>query len=683
MSTLAFAYPAAGDYVTNVPIDLTNLPFLVDDKSSSQGATAAVMLQSNNADGLQLGEFSLSIPDAFFGSVEIKDISLTYSRSGGAGLPAGCQPGKGKTVVDALTGAAKTDIASGTLSAKVVVCNDGGQPALKLFHIDYQGNLQVVPDIIYLTKASGDLDPDTRTLVVNGHLSILAGAVANGCGVAGVYGQMTIKSDPFSLDAKDNAEVLCVQAGAPGSFFHLDGHGYFSEGSYINYDLGDFGSLKGSVSGEGYFVPSDGQYHLRLDGDLALDGSSLGLGTLTSRAHAVISDVGLAACAAINTPWHTYNVGFGARYSPSDIFGYPGGALQYLADKFDLKGDGCNTNDYSRIPAIAGGAAVAGVAAAPDYGFTVPTGQQVTIVLLHGQDAAPGAILHGPGGQTLDVSQPGPKASVKALVVQLPHAKETEVQIFGARAGHWTVTPAPSAPAIASVEVSSDLGKPVITGQVTGRGAGRTLHYSVRNVPAGTKIAFVENGVRGGGLLGRVTGTTGTLKFTPSAAHAGIRTIVAPADITERDAPRDHHGRALLGSGAGSRQAVEAAHPPRRADPRDHVPAGRVCNHAARHCAAQRRPEAPVRAPWSREERDGEGSDRFGARDLGRRTGIPQRCCRSGAHRARRLSWSCVGGSASETGRLAGRRAPLRWSLTPVPLCVRTGPLEQARRPGR
>ncbi|BEP12591.1 hypothetical protein acdb102_09020 [Acidothermaceae bacterium B102] len=537
LSTLAFAYPAdasdptgkLGRYVTNVPIDLTNLPFGIADQTS-QGATAALMLQTDNASGLQLGDFTLSIPDAFFGAVEIKDIVLAYSRTGTANLPDACVGDKitGKTIADSLTGCAKTDIASGTVAAKVVIGNIGSRPALKVFHVDYVGNLQVVPDIIYLTKFSGDLNTDTGTLVINTHLSILGGAVANGCGVAGAYGQMTIKSDPFSLDSKGNAEVLCIQTGGPGSFFHLDGHGYFSEGYYLNYDFGSIGSLKGNLSGEGYFAPSDGQYHMRLDGDVSLGGNAFGLGNFAESAHAVISDVGLAACTSIDTPWHSYDVGFGARYSPSDIFSSPGGALKYLADNFDFKGDGCDTNDYSRIPQVPAAQAIAGTATATaDYGFTVPSGQKVTIVLLHGQDAAPGAILHGPGGQTIDVSEPGAQAAHKALVVQLASAKETEVQIVGATAGRWTVSPSPTAPAIAAVDVSSDLGKPAITAQVTGHGATRTLHYRLKNVPAGTKVAFVENGIRGGGLLGRTSAATGTLTFSPSAARSGTRTIVA------------------------------------------------------------------------------------------------------------------------------------------------------------
>jgi hypothetical protein len=148
-------------------------------------------------------------------------------------------------------------------------------------------------------------------------------------------------------------------------------------------------------------------------------------------------------------------------------------------------------------------------------------------VLLHGNQAAPGAVLRSPAGQTFVIAKPGRQPALKALVVQLSSAKETEVQIAGAQPGHWTISPATAGPTLSAVDVSSDLGKPVINATVSGQGSSRTLRYTLRNLPAGATIAFVENGSGGGGLIGRSTGTSGTLRFTPSTARTGVRTIVA------------------------------------------------------------------------------------------------------------------------------------------------------------
>ena len=79
-------------------------------------------LQADNADGLQLGDFAVNIPDAFFGPVEIKDISLTYSRPNRQPALVSAKPKRWAGRLRGMPhGCAKTDIASGTVSAKVVV----------------------------------------------------------------------------------------------------------------------------------------------------------------------------------------------------------------------------------------------------------------------------------------------------------------------------------------------------------------------------------------------------------------------------------------------------------------------------------------------------------------------------------------------------------------------------------
>ena len=191
----------------------------------------------------------------------------------------------------------------------------------------------------------------------------------------------------------------------------------------------------------------------------------------------MISDVGMAACTDIVVDFGPFgktdfHAGFGARYNPSDIFSYPGGSLKYLANNFDLKTDGCNVNDYSRIPAsgIPASAGPSGRAAAVGYQFNVPTDQRTTIVLLHGLGGAPGAILRGPGGRTLTATAAGPNAANKAIVLQVASAGETEIQIRDAAPGRWTIEQAPGTPSITSVETTHELATPVVRGHVSGSG---------------------------------------------------------------------------------------------------------------------------------------------------------------------------------------------------------------------
>jgi hypothetical protein len=326
-------------------------------------------------------------------------------------------------------------------------------------------------------------------------------------------------------------------------YLHVDGQGFFSAGYYANYDFGKILDVQGSIAGEGYLDPNDSQYHARLDGHVKVTTQlteELGLGDESLQANAVISDVGMAACAVIQLDFGfghiDYQVGIGAGYTPSDLFSYPGGAIHYLADHFNLYTHGCNVDDYSRIPpsGIPASAGPSGRAAAVGYRFRVPAHQRTTIIVLRGQGGAPGAILRGPAGPTLDASAAGPNAANKAIVLQLASADETEIQIRDAAPGRWTIEQAPGTPAITDVETSHQLPPPVVTGHVSGRGANRLLRYVIRNVPAGTAVDFVEKGNGGGKLLGRAHGARGSLRFTPSDARSGVRTIVAQLTAADR-----------------------------------------------------------------------------------------------------------------------------------------------------
>jgi hypothetical protein len=87
--------------------------------------------------------------------------------------------------------------------------------------------------------------------------------------------------------------------------------------------------------------------------------------------------------------------------------------------------------------------------------------------------------------------------------------------------------PAPGSPPITSAQVSHQSPPPAATGRVTGAGNARTLHYTLTNIPAGDTVTLVERGSGGGVFLGRTRGSHGSVRFTPSDAKRGSRTILA------------------------------------------------------------------------------------------------------------------------------------------------------------
>ena len=117
--------------------------------------------------------------------------------------------------------------------------------------------------------------------------------------------------------------------------------------------------------------------------------------------------------------------------------------------------------------------------------------------------------------------------------MHLSATRQTEIQIFHAAPGTWTIDNAPGTPPITSAATSHDLGASTVTGRVTGSGGERVLHYTIRNIAAGTSVTFVERGTNGGKLLGRARGSRGSLRFTPSDATGQSRTIVA--DLVRAD----------------------------------------------------------------------------------------------------------------------------------------------------
>jgi len=514
--------------VTNIPIDLTNLPFSqYFGQPSGFRVTIALTAENDPAEGstygqpkLTLGDFNLAVKQAFIGPLTVENIFVHYSRSG--------EPGKG-VPANSITGGAQALIASGLFSVTLQIV--GATPTR--FHIEFHGSQQLIPPQIFLTSALVDLDFVHLKLTGEAHVSVFGGSIAPGCGIAGANGKGEIDLEPFLIELSSSPEVVCTQSPTtPGEYFRADEHGYFTEGAFIDFNLPKVGSVKGNLSGTGYFAPNDNKYHVRFEGNdtTTVLGGSIG-------AQVLLSDEGMALCGELSAFGFHWHPGVGESYEILPLLAIgktapPVGelaVLAYLAARLDFKTDGCDINKYSSLPPgrPPGATASAAQAGSAPYGFTVPAHERAAIVLLHGQGGVPGAILHGPGGRTIDAPATGTVATATELVLHLAPANETEIEIAGANAGSWTIEAAPGSVPIAAVDLSHELPPPSITGRVTGSGATRALRYQMRNIPAGTKVTFVESGTDGGADLGSARGARGTLRFTPSDARAGTRTIVA------------------------------------------------------------------------------------------------------------------------------------------------------------
>ena len=102
----------------------------------------------------------------------------------------------------------------------------------------------------------------------------------------------------------------------------------------------------------------------------------------------------------------------------------------------------------------------------------------------------------------------------------------TEIVIEKPEGGRWTVEPAADSSRLVQA-IQADGTRPVTaTAKVSGSGHDRTLDYTVKGLPAGSRVEFAEAGNGGGGRIGIVKADgRGTLKFHPAGGAPGKREI--------------------------------------------------------------------------------------------------------------------------------------------------------------
>ena len=337
------------------------------------------------------------------------------------------------------------------------------------------------------------------------------------------------------IDAEINAEFTTE------GYVHFDAAvkgGYPKKDPWINWDIGlDFEYYKKQFNAEAHAV-------LEI---VPLD--------FTTGANVLVSNKGLAACLYFKTFAGTWRPGAGAEWGH--------GPTLYLF--------GCDVKDYKVVikHALSGdtvigdivpkaSAAKAGVPAVDDDADRRPR-QLGRPRQVHGQADGDGragrarprrhprrAARHRDGVQgrrrapardhprpvrpgvrhrhaaTPPVEAPG-FAALKNDALDI-----TEIVIEKPAGGRWTVeTAADSSRLVQGIQ--ADGTRPVTaTAKVTGSGHDRTLDYTVKGLPAGSRVEFVEAGNGGGGRIGIVKADgRGTLKFHPAGGAPGKREIQA------------------------------------------------------------------------------------------------------------------------------------------------------------
>jgi hypothetical protein len=495
------------------------LPEVFTDEEGN-GLTTGLTLRTDNANGLYLNSFHLSIPNADLGEVAVEKAELDYSRA-----------------TATLEGKATVALPSSDhVSAEIGFLRGN----FNKFHFDYMfgpGEGIEVFDGIYLTELFGGLRINPTELEGGSRVSIGPSVTDQGCGVVDVRGNLTVHFGPlpFSIGGTGTNELLCQEVGT--RYFHVDSDGHAEIGESVGFeipspDTGDkppLAKVKGELKGQAYVDLRSKRFHFQFDG---IEQAALNLFGLSGEysAELVVSDLGFGVCAEIDGPfgskWHP---GFGEDFAKVDqgvLFSPPPIALALLVKNLNFESDSCNVAQYRTLPGGAGAASASHARAATLSSFTVPRGEPTAIVALRGVGGAPNVLLRGPGGRMIDATSAAPMIDQNELVLHAPEQDFTEIQIRGRNAGAWKIEAATDSPAIASVAVSHELATPRIVAHVSGHGTRRVLHY-VTHVPAGTKVTFLEQGNGGSTVIGSPTRREGQIAFLPSSAKAGKRTITA------------------------------------------------------------------------------------------------------------------------------------------------------------
>ncbi|MDA0165226.1 PKD domain-containing protein [Solirubrobacter ginsenosidimutans] len=280
----------------------------------------------------------------------------------------------------------------------------------------------------------------------------------------------------------------------------------------------------------------------------------------TTGANILVSNKGLAACLYFKTFAGTWRPGAGAMWGHGptlyffgcDVKDYkvvikhalsgdtvigdivpPSGAKAATAGMpvVDAVPSGGHGNSAGLLRVAGAKASAAAVAKAAQSGgpdpVDIPAGLPGTVMAFKGADAPPHVIIHGPSGQVFDTGTGNAPAEAPGFAA-LKNASLgiTEVVIEKPAGGRWTVEPAADSSRLVQ-GIQADGTRPVTaTAKVTGSAHDRRLAYTVKGLPAGSRVDFAEAGNGGGGLIGSVKADgSGTLRFHPAGGAPGKREI--------------------------------------------------------------------------------------------------------------------------------------------------------------
>ena len=477
------------------------------------GVTGSATLSATTTGGLNLDSLEFKVGDASFGAAELKDLDISYTRSGNVW--------KGSGTLNVPTGGKAF-----SLSLAVEFDDGNYKSGSFVVGLPYPGvplDLNDTPPQLYLTK--GGLGFGLSPVSLSGSIEFGITPLYTSPGAEHDYaftldGGLTASfGDPPKLTVTATGFLYTIQIADAKLVYALPATVTLTGSS--SYDLGVVGE-KGTL--QAIVDPQSKTFGGRISSDLVIHVSKLGLSSALPSNVLDSGDITLPSeDIAINNKGFGVYIPFGSGVPFVGTITYDWGDTAPVVHPFvDVVS---NYADGLPSASAAGGRAHAAAGEA----FDVPAGAPAVALDVTGQGGAPSVVLTAPNGTQVTPAT-AMSAGTSAVAFGDPTVDTTHVGIKSPAAGRWTVSQAPgSQVAITGLRYVVGEAAPKVTARVSGSGATRTLAYRV-SAPKNVTVAFAEQTGKLFHRIGAANGSSGTLRFTPAIGAAGKRSIVALID---------------------------------------------------------------------------------------------------------------------------------------------------------
>ena len=427
---------------------------------------------ADNRQGLIVDELSIGVVSTkIAGRLELKDVLVEYKSSTGQWT------GEGTVVLPTRN---SVEIrASLTLKDGAFVA--GGIEV---------GNLgQYIANGVYLQSIGFSIETDP--LKLEGTAELTAGPIIDDKAAARLNGKLSYTfADPAVLAVSGNLTVAELEL-ASGSMEYRTSGRVDVEGhlDFERFGVVVQGDLEGWVDGAEAF---NVEGHALIDVDL-----------FSIAGDAVVSSVGMAACATIESIFGDYSVGVGYRWHQE---------AEFLT--------GCDLGPYraSSLRSEAG-----------SMTYEIREGLPVAALAVTGTMAPPAITLVGPEGRKVVTTSADGVTAEGDLVVTNPDDNTTYIALARPQGGTWRIELHDGSSPVESVRQSDGLPKPVVSAEVQAlsKPAGDfILSWKLQPI-AGQKVTFAEVSADTSKVIGVADDDEGTIGFTAGPDDHGKRSMVA------------------------------------------------------------------------------------------------------------------------------------------------------------